>query len=112
MNNHTEILVNVLKSVAYDDNWASQHKNAHLNQLRNKSQAVDFIFWCIAILTSEQDPVQKCISDQKITAPKHMHVKSTFLKYESKIGLDCCPPFKSLWRSFFLNPSGKKRRAP
>ena len=96
MNNHTEILVNVLKSVAYDDNWASQHKNAHLNQLRNKSQAVDFIFWCIAILTSEQDPVQKCISDQKITAPKHIHVKSTFLKYESKIGLDCCPPFKSL----------------
>jgi len=59
MNNHTEILVNVLKSVAYDDNWASQHKNAHLNQLRNKSQTVAFIFWCIAILTSEQDPVQK-----------------------------------------------------
>ena len=75
MNNHTEIQVNVLKSVAYDDNWASQHKNAHLNQLRNKSQAVDFIFWCIAILTSEQDPVQ---TDKKITAPKHMHVKSTF----------------------------------
>jgi len=44
MNNHTEILVNVLKSVAYDDNWASQHKNAHLNQLRNKSKTVDFIF--------------------------------------------------------------------
>ena len=68
MNNHTEILVNVLKSVAYDDNWASQHKNAHFNQLRNKSQTVDFIFWCIAILASEQDPVQ---TDQKITAPKH-----------------------------------------
>ena len=44
MNNHTEIRVNVLKSVAYDDNRASQHKNTHLNQLRNKSQTVDFIF--------------------------------------------------------------------
>ena len=79
MNNHTEIQVNFLKSVAYDDNWASQHKNAHLNQLRNKSQAVNFIFWYIAILTSEQDAVQKCIYDQKIIASKNLHVKSTFL---------------------------------
>ena len=44
MNNHTEILVNVLKSVAYDDNWASQHENAHWNQLRNKAKLSTLFF--------------------------------------------------------------------
>ena len=38
MNNHTEILVNVLKSVVYDGNWASQHKNAHLNNYATKAK--------------------------------------------------------------------------
>ena len=40
---------------------------------------VNNIFFKIAILTSEQDAVQKCIYDQKIIASKNLHVKSTFL---------------------------------
>jgi len=94
MDNHTEILLNTFKSVAYDDNWALQHEKCAFNQLRNNSKKLSTcIFWYIAVLTSEEDAVQKCISDQKITAPKNMHVKSTFLKYEPKISLDCCLPF-------------------
>jgi hypothetical protein len=93
MDKHTEILLNIFNSVAYDDNWALQHEKFACNQLRNNSKKLSTcISWCIAVLTSEEDAVQKCISDQKITAPKNMHVKSTLLKYEPKIGLDCCLP--------------------
>ena len=38
MDNHTEILLNIFNSVAYDDNWALQHKKCAFKSTTQQKQ--------------------------------------------------------------------------
>jgi len=49
MDNHTEILLNTFKSVAYDDNWALQHEKCAFKsttQLKQKTVDLYFLMHC------------------------------------------------------------------
>ena len=64
MDNHTEILLNTFKSVAYDDNWALQHeKCAFKSTTQLKQKTVDLYF------------LMHCSSDFRIRRCPKMHFR-------------------------------------